>query len=642
MRLNSATKHGHQDTGNDHGYQEMYLLQTVMDSLQEPFYVINASDFSIVGMNSAARLFYGEVGSTCYAITKKEQRACTGRTYPCPVQEVLRTGKPFTGEEIHVDRHGHQWIIEIRAHPVFDDRGKVVHIIEHCVDISEHERAEKELYDREQMYRALFERTSDAVFIINLDLSHIEVNERAAEMLGYTVDELVNMPAENIVASREYPDSQYVAIRLQEGKVVPIYERIFRKKDGTEFPVEINAALVTDTHGNPLHYQSVVRDITRRKELEEQLFSINKQLARRTGEVLAEKCRVETIIESVPDGILYLDASGQVTLVNGPFQALYKQLSGDNIANGCILFELQDNALTRVIREVFSSGTAKQLTVELETGRYLQLFTSITQVPGQPPSGFLFVTRDITPFIELDQMRKDFVSNVSHELRTPIANINLSLQNVLKYGNRLRENQKNDLVERAARNASILSQMIEDLLLVSRIEAGKVKLQWKKYSPLEILQNILDLMEPRLLTKHITVTVDVDPAVQLTGDPKRIEQVFRVLVDNAIKYSGEKTVITITAGNGHSTLFNTGNKGELVLYFRDQGRGIPAKDIPNLFTRFFRSDNVKDLKGTGLGLNIARELILLHGGDIQVTSELGKGSTFTVRLPVSNISVVDR
>ncbi|MHA1450643.1 MAG: PAS domain S-box protein [Candidatus Hodarchaeales archaeon] len=136
-------------------------------------------------------------------------------------------------------------------------------------DVTKEKETELKLQKSEYIYRALFERTSDAVFIINLDLVHVAVNKPAADLLGYTVDELVGMRVKDVVAEKEYPDSQQIAEMLLFDRSVPVYERVFKKKNGEEIAVEINVALVRDANNQPLHYQSIVRDITERKKAEE-------------------------------------------------------------------------------------------------------------------------------------------------------------------------------------------------------------------------------------------------------------------------------------------------------------------------------------------------------------------------------------
>ncbi len=168
-------------------------------------------------------------------------------------------------------------------------------------DITERKQAEQELKEREKRYRALFEKTNDAVFILSLDLIHIQVNQRAADLLGYTIEELMGLHVQDVVALGEYPDSQRVIQALLAGDHVPVYERLFRRKDGTVFPVEINAALVTDAEGNPLHFQSVVRDITERKRAEQAL--------------LESEHRFRGIAENMDDALIIRE-EGEVVYVN--------------------------------------------------------------------------------------------------------------------------------------------------------------------------------------------------------------------------------------------------------------------------------------------------------------------------------------
>ncbi|MFX1255200.1 MAG: PAS domain S-box protein [Promethearchaeota archaeon] len=158
-------------------------------------------------------------------------------------------------------------------------------------EIIKRRQEETALRQREQRYRALFEFTNDAIFIVGLDYILLEVNQSAADMLNYSVEELVGMPLSHIVAENEYPDTLNILKALFEGKKVPAYERIFRRKNGIEFPGEISAALVSDITGNPLHYQAIVRDITERKQAEEALRKSEerfRELAERSFDVIAE------------------------------------------------------------------------------------------------------------------------------------------------------------------------------------------------------------------------------------------------------------------------------------------------------------------------------------------------------------------
>ncbi|MHA2369709.1 MAG: PAS domain S-box protein [Candidatus Hodarchaeales archaeon] len=180
------------------------------------------------------------------------------------VNEVFHHKKPVRFEDT---RSG--IVFDNIISPLFNAQEEVEKAVLVARDITERKKAEKGLLEREQRYRALFERTNDAVFILDLDLTHLDVNQHAADLLGYTNEELIGLSAMDMVAPQERPKAIEVAAALEARKAVPIYERTFRKKDGSEIVVELNVAYVEDADGNPHHIQSIARDITERKQTEE-------------------------------------------------------------------------------------------------------------------------------------------------------------------------------------------------------------------------------------------------------------------------------------------------------------------------------------------------------------------------------------
>ena len=189
------------------------------------------------------------------------------------------------------------------------------------------------------------------------------------------------------------------------------------------------------------------------------------------------------------------------------------------------------------------------------------------------------------------------------------------------------------LKDAISRNIVLLNELVDDILTLSRIDEKKVKLVWKEYRPLEIINDILTLMEPIGKDKDVNFDTDISPHIHLFGDSKRIDQIFRIFIDNAIKYSKNKSKVEIKASNNYYGPFNINQREGVLFQIKDQGIGISEKDLPYIFERFFRSEQVSDIPGTGLGLSIAEELIKLHDGEIYVESEYGKGTTFSIFLP---------
>ena len=233
----------------------------------------------------------------------------------------------------------------------------------------------------------------------------------------------------------------------------------------------------------------------------------------------------------------------------------------------------------------------------------------------------------------LNRLTTVFVSTVSHELRTPITAINLTFKNLQKYGDRLSKEEKKKLIELMAGSSMVLIQMVEELLIISRIEAGKIKLIRKEFELLEKVKSVLTQLGPKRIAQKISVNIEGDQKIQFIGDTQKIEQILRILLDNAIKYSPQKSRISVILKDHYIGKFNPSSIDGVLIQVNDMGIGIKKKDLPNLFERFFRSEDIADIPGTGLGLSIARELTLLHGVKIYVESEYEQGSTFSVFLP---------
>ncbi len=183
--------------------------------------------------------------------------------------DTILAGQVWRGELINRRKDGTLYTEEMTLTPLQDGRGEIIRFIAVKQDISERKRAEQALRESEKKYRALFEQNHDAIFILDFQGRHLDANQRAANMLGYTREELMGISFRDI--SADITQSEHILERLLRGEHIPLYERMFRKKDGKLIPVEINLELVRDIHGKPVHIQSVIRDITQRKQAEKTL-----------------------------------------------------------------------------------------------------------------------------------------------------------------------------------------------------------------------------------------------------------------------------------------------------------------------------------------------------------------------------------
>lgn len=234
----------------------------------------------------------------------------------------------------------------------------------------------------------------------------------------------------------------------------------------------------------------------------------------------------------------------------------------------------------------------------------------------------------ITELKLLEQIRQDFVANVSHELRTPLSNIKGYAETLLSGALEDKENAK-DFLNIIYKESDRLSKLIDDLLDLSKIESGKMKMVFAPVEFKSIVARVIDILKKFATDKSISIDTNLpDNLPKLLGDENRITQALINLVDNAIKYTPSKGSVSISASSQDSFVR---------IDVKDTGIGIPKKDLPRIFERFYRIDKARsrELGGTGLGLSIAKHLVQAHGGEISVTSVLGKGSTFSFTIPIA-------
>lgn len=374
-----------------------------------------------------------------------------------------------------------------------------------------------------------------------------------------------------------------------------------------------------------------------RKKTEETLSKsrdyLREEVNRKTRDLKAETKRIELILNTINDGVLVIDANGKLTMVNSTAKAYFYRIFEKDLIIGSNLILSTGHQFFDTIRELFLSDEPKTITIEPEKGLHLQLVSAGGKYIGFSSFGSIIELRDVTQFIEFDNMRKRFISTVSHELRTPITVINQSIQNYEKYGEKLPEKTRSRLISAVSRNAKLLHELIEDLLLISRIDERRLKLNWQDYYPSQILSEVIDQLDPRKNARKISIISEVGLKSPLIGDPKRIAQIFRIILDNSIKYSKEGGLISIKGNDNYKGRFNPSLGDGVLLKFQDTGIGIPKKDIPKLFDRFFRSTQVGHITGSGLGLGIAKDLVKMHQGEIFIESRINEGTTVIIFLP---------
>jgi two-component system phosphate regulon sensor histidine kinase PhoR len=383
------------------------------------------------------------------------------------------------------------------------------------------------------------------------------------------------------------------------------------------------------------------------KKVQEELRNARDDLANKvfekTRDLYKQTRRIETILETVPDGILVLDSEGKIILANQTFRDMYKKITKTEISDTFSInfisnsSEIENTPVTNFymkILELYSSNENKLtefLPFEPTNGFHIQLLSK--KIISQENKEFLGVVlqfRDVSVFVEFENIRKQFVSTLSHELRTPITAINLGINNMKKYWKNLSEDQLTTLLISVERGAKNLSEIVEDMLILSSIEENKVILNIENIVLFDLIFEIISQLGPNFDNKKIKYNIQINKLIKIDVDRRRIGQVFRILIDNAIKYSPENSTIEVSH---YKELNHKFGENGYIVQVKDEGIGIKREEWENIFSRFYRGSNVRDISGSGLGLSIAQELTHLHKGKIFVESELGKGSTFSVFLP---------
>jgi two-component system, OmpR family, phosphate regulon sensor histidine kinase PhoR len=341
-----------------------------------------------------------------------------------------------------------------------------------------------------------------------------------------------------------------------------------------------------------------------------------------------EEMNLQTILASMGEGVLVVDTEHVIRLVNPSFV----RLLGLNAApvGQSVLNALSNEQFETIVTSVLATGQPESTEImlaALEPPRHLGVAATQMRSPGGEPAVVMLV-HDVTRLKQLEDVRREFVANVSHELRTPLSIFQGYLETLLDNPDFSRA-ELVDVFRILQRHSARLNLLVEDLLILARLESRSVQLNVEPIEVEDFLQQIAADWLLRSKEKKIAITVEVAPDVtRLWADRLRMEQLLNNLIANAVKYSGHGNEVTLAA--------HLVNK-ELEIRVEDNGIGMSPSDLPHIFERFYRVDKSRqrDQGGTGLGLSIVKHIAQLHGGSVEAESAVGKGTCITVRLPLT-------
>lgn len=347
------------------------------------------------------------------------------------------------------------------------------------------------------------------------------------------------------------------------------------------------------------------------------------QLREQIEALQLEQGKLNAVLSNMTDGVLIVDAVGNVQLINPAAERLF-EIRAQAALGRSLVEVVRHHQLVDLWRQCLETGEQQNTTLEL-SAEHLFLQGIATTLKQALPGSTLLLFQDLTRVRRLETIRQDFISNVSHELRTPLASLK-ALTETLQEGALEDPPAARRFLFRMETEIDTLTQMVHELLELSRIESGKVPFQRKPVDPCHLVTPAVERMRLQAERAGLSLRLECpEDLPMVSADASRIEQVLVNLLHNAIKFTPPGGEILVNCMSYSS---------QVTFAVQDTGVGIPGKDLTRIFERFYKADRARSGGGTGLGLSIAKHVVEAHDGRIWAESEPGKGSTFYFTLPI--------
>ncbi|NPE30058.1 PAS domain-containing sensor histidine kinase [Methanococcoides sp. SA1] len=503
------------------------------------------------------------------------------------------------------------------------------------IDVTSQNIVKEQIVKSEKLYRLLANNTVDTIWTMNFDFEFTYVNPAIHDLTGFTPEEWTGSKL------YEHCDEQNFAImknkventinNLPDNPVVH-FEATLLKKNGDQVPIEINGKVVFDKEGRPSSLQGATKDISERKITEKKLIESEE--------------RFRTLSDFSPAGIYCTDQHGMYKYVNKAWCEIADMSSSEAHKSGWkngLYPEDKERILTSWNKLIEGIDTFDEEYRFIDGNGDVKWVRGLAKEILSPDNsiGYIGVTIDITDKkntekalikakIEAEKANRtksEFLATMSHELRTPL-NAIMGFSEILLTKRPGELNQKQTgYLSNVLKGARHLLGIINDILDISKIESGENTVYFENLYISELFREIYDILFPLAKTKNISLEFIIeDSELTLIADRSKMKQIIYNLVNNAIKFSPINGIIQVEAVN-HSDSVD--------FYVKDNGIGIPNDNLDIIFDPFKQVDSSlsRNFGGIGLGLPISKHMVKLHGGNIQVESEEGKGSTFKFTIP---------
>ena len=349
-------------------------------------------------------------------------------------------------------------------------------------------------------------------------------------------------------------------------------------------------------------------------------------------QIISEKQKSETIVESISDVILVCDSQYNIQLLNRPAETLFNLREEEVVGK-----KIQDCIKDERIKEIFESAGRTSIIKKPylqfnNNGKIVYLRPRVSEIPAVHGGrgGIVLILQDVSQFKELDKMKSDFMATVSHEFRTPLTSINMSVDILRQKVVGPLTKEQEELLESSKHDCERLTKLVKELLQLSKLESGKFELKREPVDFQKIIELALQPLQLPFKEKKVDLQANVDPELPLfIGDEQQLTWVISNLVNNALRYTSEGGKVEVKIGKEDSS--------GILLTVKDTGRGIQPEHLEKIFDKFVQVKHALDSTpgSVGLGLAIVKEIVELYHGKIWVESEVLKGTTFFIFLPVS-------
>jgi PAS domain S-box-containing protein len=512
----------------------------------------------------------------------------------------------------------------------------------------------KELQNAQEFLQKLLDYLPVALFVKDASSEKfgqiILWNHRSEEIFGFSAEQVLGKTVHELHPKEqadffELKDQETFTLR----KILEIKEEpVDSQTHGKIFLHTIKVPLF-DCDGNPQYLLGISEDITVRKQAEDDLQMLNQNLEirveERTQAVRESEARYRNLLDQASDAILIADMEGNLVEVNQKAIQLFGYSKAEMVklkitdlhtveefdTAKAAFQQIVDHRSGQLLNTVIICKDGHTIPVDI-TGSMIeysgqQYIQGIFRDVSERKKAELEIQNALMKERELNELKTQFIDVASHEFRTPLTVILGNTEFMIKYYQKLSEEKRLENLQKVLKSGLRLKDMIEDVLVISRITSEKISLESKLLDIEKFCHEITEDVLSGSENKNQIVVSFVDQSErgkEIYGDPKILYHILSNLLSNAVKYSDENSPIEFLIKLSQS---------DIIFKISDRGIGIPKKDLVNICESFHRASNVENIPGTGLGLNIVQRYVELHRGTIEIESEVNVGSTFTVKLP---------